>query len=190
MSEIIVGGFTFNEKLVNTLKPLTIQLNVPFNKITINDCFLFFKENDKINELDIDDATQLLELWMNLYKKYGVECNIDEIKECIIKTIKVFKTIWINYSWNFGSYTLDYFLRKIVEVNYTEILSFTHLILLINYYLYNDKRNYYENHYDGSDRTMIYFKEIWDDIVDDMHNCEICEHICDNINADNDYQNE
>jgi hypothetical protein len=190
MSETKVGKFTFSSKLVNQLEKLIIdkQLNKLINKLTIDDCFLLFKEKNTMNiEKVNNDSEELLQLWLELYQKYGVSCDINEVNECITSTVNVIENIWLKHSWNFTSYTLEYFLGSIVEVEYTTILSFTHLILLVNYYMYDDRQNYYEKHYVGDDKTGIYFKSVWDDIEDEMHSCEICEHICANTKCNNDY---
>jgi len=190
MSETEVGKFTFSSKLVKELEKLIIdkQLNKPIDKLTIDDCFLLFKEkNIKSDERVNNDSEELLHLWLELYQKYGVTCDINEVNECISLTMNVIENIWLKHSWNFTSYTLEYFLGSIIEVEYTTILSFTHLMLLVNYYLYDDKQNYYEKHYVGDDKTDIYFKLVWDDIEDEMHSCEICEHICANTSINNDY---
>jgi len=182
MSENTVGRFTFSEKLVKDLE----LINKPLNEITIDDCFILLKEKDR-SLLKENDGQELLDLWNELYEKYGISSDINEVYECIDTTINVIINIWNEYSWNFSSHTLKYFLRSIVEVEYNKILSFSHLIILINYYMYNDKLNYYEKHYTGDDKVGIYFKQIWDTVEDDMHSCEFCEHIGNNTEFNNDY---
>ncbi len=187
MSEIKIGKFVLNDRLINDLSQINKRLNKPLNKITIYDCFHLFEENKEVKIIKEDDVKELLDLWLDLYKKYGVSCDIYEVRECINQTIKVYEDILTKRSWNFGSYTLDYFLNTIVKVHYTEILSFTHLMLLINYYLYDERLNVFEKHYVGDDKYAILAKESWDEIEDKMHSCEICEHICGNIRATNSY---
>ena len=75
MSIFTLGKITLSEKLV---KDLT-ELNKPLNKVTIDDCCKLVKNNLKKEE----DSIELIKLYHNLFKKYNLQTDNEEVNECI-----------------------------------------------------------------------------------------------------------
>jgi hypothetical protein len=172
MSTFTLGKVILSEKLVNELR---LMINKSLNEITINDCCEAVK-NHVIKE---EDIYELIELYHNLFKKYNLKTDKEEVNECINGANYSIKKIW-NKHFSFNLTTLEYLLNKELDLKYITIFSFSHLIILINYYLYYKKENYYENHYTSDDNTGIYFKEIWEKYKDKIHICQFCEYIYEN----------